>query len=145
MEVGDKERMEQALQYIMHLSGIKYFYGGEDPIEGFDCSGLACEYLKAGGKLPNSVRVSAQNLYLRFSMKGNDIDEPKRGALVFYGSSTNDIGHVAICLDKYSMLEAGGGSRSTDTDEEAADRDAFVRVRPINRRKDIVAYVDPFK
>jgi hypothetical protein len=41
------------------------------------------------------------------------------------------------------MMEAGGGGSATTSAETAAVQNAFLRIRPIDRRADRVAFVRP--
>jgi len=45
-------RRELALKYLWHWLGIQYSYGGDDAIEGWDCSGMVIEVLQSVGILP---------------------------------------------------------------------------------------------
>lgn len=127
--------------YAMSFVGLPYRWGGDDPMEGFDCSGLAIELLQAQGKFPHGQDSTAQGLYDRFKDKKWNV--PTFRCLAFFGRGTNVITHVAFCLDGLSMLEAGGGRASTTSKEAAIAQNAFIRVRPIESRKDLVGFVFP--
>ena len=127
------------IKYVEHFIGIPYYWGGDDPLQGFDCSGVAVEGLKGVGILPKFGDWAARNLATMFP----EVPVPKKGCLVFYGSSI--ITHVGICIDSKFMIEAGGGGRDTTDIETAIQKNAFIRQRPIKSRSDIVKFVDPFK
>lgn len=127
--------------YAMSLVGLPYIWGGDDPINGFDCSGLVIELLIAQGKLAQGFDTTANGLYYQFSSKSTS--KPAFGALAFYGSLNERITHVGWCLDRELMLEAGGGGSATRTAHDAAAQNAYIRIRPINSRRDLVAVVKP--
>ncbi len=135
--------MEFFKLYLFALIGLPYRWGGDDSIQGFDCSGLTCELLIAMGVLPHGTDLTAQGLYDKFSQKGS-VGQYGIGALAFYGKDTKSITHVAPCLDEELMVEAGGGGADTVTLDVAARRNAFVRMRPIRYRKDFLCVVKPF-
>jgi cell wall-associated NlpC family hydrolase len=136
--------MQWLLEYAFMLAARthRYHYGGDDPIQGFDCSGYVQELLFASGEIPfGTPKMSAQQLY-------NFYDEQARiawgaGSLAFYGSDVLHIGHVAFCISDKSMLEAGGGTSETVTDADAIKRNAFVKMRPILYRKDFLCVLRP--
>ena len=72
------------------------------------------------------------------SKKWKQITSPELGALVFYGKN-NTVEHVALALSGTEIIEAGGGDSTTRTREDAARRNAFVRVRQYNYRSDLIA------
>ena len=120
---------------------LPYKWGGDDPIQGFDCSGLVQELLAIFGMDPKGDQT-AQALYNYF--KDNSNEGPRDvGTLVFFGRSKDRISHVGLMLSEHSMIEAGGGGSKTNTEQDAINQNAYVRIRPFNNRKDIVAILNP--
>ena len=120
--------------YALQFVGINYKWGGENPLLGYDCSGFVQELLMAAGIDPKGDQT-AQGLYNYFIL--NSTREFAPGALVFFGRGVDRISHIGFCLDKDTMIEAGGGRSSTKTLAIAAQQNAFIRVRPINNRIDL--------
>lgn len=134
--------IQEVLQsYMIRLVGTPYRWGGDDPILGFDCSGLAQELLASVGMDPPGDQ-SAQALYDHF-IKSNLGAIKGCGALVFYGKSLAEITHVGMMLDSVHIVEAGGGGSTTVSLDAAAKQNAFVRIRRIDHRKDFLAVVMP--
>lgn len=136
-----------AIEYAQRFIGKRYYWGegpgrGDDPIYGFDCSGLVSEVLRGVGLFSSAQRENARGILSIYG--GRMIKDPVPGALAFFGSIINAPTHIAICKDSKFLIEAGGGNASTLTDEAAAIRNAFVRMRPINYRGDLLRLVDPF-
>lgn len=125
--------------YAMQFVGKPYMWGGDDPLAGFDCSGLAIELLQAAGVLPPKYDTTAQGLFLRCRGTDGIVTTADFGYLAFYGANEEKITHVAFCMDNYFMLEAGGGGSETLTIEDAIKQNAYIRLRPIRSRKDLVA------
>ncbi len=155
------ERRDLAVQIAWEFYGLPYRWGGDDSVVGFDCSGMAVEILKSTGVLPHTGDWTANDLWLRF--RGVRDSQPRTGYLVFYGTASKII-HVEFCLDgMFSIGASGGGSSLAPPDptgdpiidrldrllwllgDEAAKLNAYVKVRPIRRRTDLVGYVDPFR
>jgi len=134
--------IQEVLQaYMLRLVGTPYRWGGDDPILGFDCSGIAQELLASVGADPPGDQ-SALALYQYF--KNSNLGDIRGcGALVFYGKSLTEISHVAMMLDSVHIVEAGGGGSTTTTLEAAAKQNAFVRIRRIDHRKDLLAVLMP--
>lgn len=130
-------------QYALALLGRPYHFGGDNPISGFDCSGLVSELLRASGIVQWNYRDCAQGIYDLFERNGS-INAFGTGSLAFYGDNAKAITHIGFCLDQHSMIEAGGGTSETDTVDEASARDAFVRIRPIKYRKDFFCVIRPY-
>ncbi len=119
------------MQYAMQFVGLPYRWGGDDTIDGFDCSGLAIELLRSVGVLQGKFDYTAASLQNIF--KDNPC-QPQFGALAFFGKE--GVGHVGFCLNETLMLEAGGGDSSTITRAIAAKQNAYVRIRPVRSRSD---------
>jgi len=118
-----------------------YIWGGEHPSLGYDCSGLAQDILAMVDLDPIGDQT-AQALY--DVLKANTKEGPRdTGDLIFYGRSITQITHVAIMLDSETCIEAGGGGSKTRSVNDAILSKAFVRLRPFNKRKDIVAVIKP--
>lgn len=133
--------MQLLKDYAMHFIGQPYIWGGDDPT-GFDCSGLIIEILQSCGQLPPNFDTTAQGLYKVFLDKGV-ISAKGFGSLAFYGQSRSRIIHVAFGLDNIRVLEAGGGGRHVKTLADAIKYNAFIRIRPIQWRSDLVAIIKP--
>ena len=129
--------------YCLSFLGKPYIWGGDDPIIGYDCSGLVQEILHSVGALDTNDDLTAQGLYDYFEHKAPHMIGCQFGALVFYGESVLKITHVAFGLDAYRIIEAGGGGRSNINPSDAAANNAFVRIRPVGRRVDKVAVLKP--
>jgi cell wall-associated NlpC family hydrolase len=121
-----------ALSLAERELGKPYIWGGNDPVSGFDCSGLVVEVLKATGRLPRVGDWTAATLATRFPAVGAAPLEP--GDLVFWNRGAG-IGHVemvyAVYGDTVLTIGASGGGSSTVTREDAIKQDAYVKVRPL--------------
>lgn len=133
--------MELLRAYALSFVGKPYIWGGDDPIRGVDCSGLVQEILASVGMDPPGDQT-AQALFNHFE-KSASWNKHGLGALVFYGQSVTKITHVAFMVDQYRIIEAGGGGSTTTTVQAAIDQNAFVRIRLLSRRPDVVAVLKP--
>lgn len=136
-EMSTQEVLKMLIQSYL---GIPYRWGGDDPIAGFDCSGSVLEILNSFG-LPPFEDTTAQGIYNAYVVK--KVTMPKLGTLAFYGSEISHITHVAICINQNLIFEFGGGGSKTTELQEAISQNAYGRIRPLHRRKDLVALVDP--
>lgn len=127
-------------EYCMQFVGLPYRWGGDDTIEGFDCSGLVQEILSAVGIDPPGDQT-AQHLYNYFKEHGR-VSLRDFGALSFYGRRTK-INHVGFCLNSDLMIEAGGGGSRTTSPSAASAHNAYIRIRPIHNRNDLVDVLMP--
>lgn len=126
--------------YAMSFVGLPYRWGGDDPIHGYDCSGLVIELLKGIGLLPPVFDTTAAGLYKLWSQRGLE-EHPAFGTLAYFGSGK--VTHIGFCLNDKLMLEAGGGGSKTLSAEDAAKQNAYVRIRPIRNRTDLVGFNRP--
>lgn len=129
-----------AVTYALSFLGEPYRWGGDDPMAGFDCSGLVQEILASVGLDPLGDQ-SAQMLYDYFKPVSQSVIGP--GALVFFGKDIRSITHVGFMVNSRCMVEAGGGGSTTTTLDAAIKQNAFVRIRPFDHRKDRVAVLMP--
>lgn len=133
--------MEMLILYALQFIGRPYRWGGDDPMAGFDCSGFVQELLASVGEDPPGDQT-AQSLYGHFNSLPHD-KIPRAGTLLFFGSSLQSISHVAMAIDGFRMIEAGGGGSKTVNEAEAIRQNAYIRVRAISNRKDLVAAIRP--
>lgn len=129
-------------EYALKFVGLPYLWGGDDPIKGFDCSGLVQEILEAAGIDPVGDQT-AQGLYDYFVRLPDSSNIKTCGALAFYGKNVKEISHVALLVDDFTIIEAGGGGSRTQNLNDASNQNAFIRLRPVHKRKDLVAVVYP--
>ena len=135
----------KAAEYLQHFIGFPYLWGGNDPMSGFDCSGLIVEVLQAVGIIPNKSDYTAAALYERFD-KGA-IDRGYMGCLVFwYGSDKKEkIIHVEMMIDDFHTVGASGGGSRTTSLAAAIAENAFIKMRPLSYRGERYLIADPFK
>lgn len=128
--------------YAMSFLGTPYSYGGDGPW-GIDCSGLVIEVMKSVGVLPPHFRTSAHELYKTLGTMGHPhVSTCEEGAIAFFGLPQH-ISHVAICKDDQFIIEAGGGSSSVITLDDAKKTNSFVRIRPLSIHKDLIGFILP--
>jgi len=131
-----------AIKYAWSMIGKPYIWGGDDPMKGFDCSGFIIEILKSVGILPEKGDWTAQALYNLFN--GNYKTVVTGGSLAFYGKSEKKITHIMFCIDYQHCIGSTGGGSKTKTIQDAIDQNAFIKMRPINYRNDLIGFINPF-
>ena len=136
---------DAVIEYLLQFVGVRGYWsdetsewtGGDDPVFGFDCSGLMSEAFRSVGWLKSHERLSSGGFLERFKVA--EVSEPPcAGDLLVYGAvgaNGRHPYHVAMAISPLQLVEAGGVSRGIDTDVEAAVKNAFVRRRPINFRQ----------
>ncbi len=138
------------IQACFHYLSLPYKWGGDDPLKGFDCSGLIQEIYSMIGLDPIGDQT-AQGLYNHFAKQRGIVawipkavqTQPKTGSLCFYGKSTKEISHIGMIIEGDVMIEAGAGDSTTHTVEDASKKNAYLRLRSYKRRGDLVAILTP--
>lgn len=127
----------------MSYLGVPYIWGGDNAISGLDCSGFIQKVLSQFSlgvvNLDPSGDQTAQGLYDKFS-KNNLRITIGPDSILFFGDSRSNITHVALALNNEVMIEAAPGSHLCKTLEDAVRLEARVRIAPITRRKDLIAF-----
>lgn len=130
--------------YALRFVGKPYIWGGDDPIAGFDCSGLVIELLTAAGVFPYGYDAPSRQILIDLIARGaQKTSYPQFGSICFYGKNPDTITHVAFCMDKETIIEAGGGGSANTTAEVSIKTNGFVRFRPLSFRKDLLVICNP--
>ena len=136
-------KRELAVKYLWHWLGIQYSYGGNDSLEGFDCSGLVIEALQSVGILPHVFDETAHGLYLKFKDNLAEGNKVRPGNLVFWFRNGR-ARHVMMLYTYGYVIGACGGGSDTKTTKDAIRDNAFVKMRPITYAGDGYKICDPF-
>ncbi|RPI56414.1 MAG: hypothetical protein EHM49_00030 [Deltaproteobacteria bacterium] len=137
-----EKKRKIAVAIAWKMWGLPYKWGGDDPIESFDCSGMVVEILKSVGALPRKGDWTAHSLWELF--KDRLVEHPYEGCLVFWENGSGKVIHVELCLDNELSIGASGGGSSTLTEQNASDQNAYIKVRPFRSRSLIKGFLDPF-
>jgi len=140
------KRLKIAEKVAYSLLNKPYIWGGDNPVQGLDCSGLVIEILKSVGLLPAQGDWNAESLYRRF--KAHEIEEVDftEGCLVFWQNSQGICNHVEYALSIELSIGARGGGSTIKTPNDALKKGAYSKIRPWKGRpgRTIKALVDPF-
>ncbi len=103
------QRGQQAANAAATELGVPYVYGGSSPASGFDCSGLTSwAWRQAGVNLP---RTATDQYWATTRISRQDLQP---GDLVFYGTSSSNIQHVAMYVGGGYMISASNPSRPVE-------------------------------
>ena len=141
--MDEKTKRQWVIDIAMKYYGRWYIWGGDDP-SGFDCSGFVIECLKSVGILPRQGDWTAEGLTTGFGFRWAAIP-PVKGDLVFWQNNAGKVIHVEICLSDGLSIGASGGGSKVRTVEDAIEKNAFIKIRPINSRPGVWGYLDPYK
>lgn len=148
-----KPSFEIYYDYLLTFTKIPYKWGGSNPISGLDCSGFAQEAAAVLGidpagdqtasELFEAYRKGGEICLAKDFVRGAPHRAVKLGAFAFYGSALDHITHITCVLNESLAIGANGGG-SKVVDRASADaQDAFIKIRPIDYRKDLLAVVYP--
>ncbi len=138
-------KRETAVWVMQKIYSNFYKWGGDDP-SGWDCSGAILEALKSCGMFPRDGDITAQGMYHFYARIGRS--ELRVGDLVFWQSADgNSIEHVAMIWNLCPLLSIGasGGGSSTETEQDAIDQNAYVKIRPVDNRSGEKYYGNPYR
>ena len=137
----NQAKRDMVLKIAWRCWGTLYRWGGDDP-SSFDCSGFVIECLKSVGALPRKGDWTAAALYHKFPIKPAN---GKAGDLAFWSNIDNGkIIHVEICVNDDLSIGASGGGSLTRTEKDAIRQNAFIKVRPIESRKHLYGFANPY-
>ena len=99
----DNKSLQQMVDFALTLPPLPYTWGGRSSIYGFDCSGLVqMLYRQMGVFLPRDARDQIRwDGFVEVAL-----DKLNRGDLIFFGSDSNNIGHVGLSLGGDEFLHA---------------------------------------
>lgn len=127
-----------ALDYMKVFIKIPYVWGSNNILLGTDCSNYVLEYLRCLNIVNKNYDDTAKGIFNKF--KQHIVNEPKKGYVVFYGKSADEINHTEICLSANLAIGASGGDSDTVSASQACLHNAFVKVRSIARMP-VVGYL----
>ena len=138
-----RDPIDYVIESALSTLGVPYIWGGNNPLQGLDCSGAVRWWLRAAGLTPSWDETS-QGIYDRLTKHGGRVEpSAQRGYVLFFGKSVLSITHVALALNQFQMIEAAGGNSSCTSRQAASERGAMVQINLIKRRSDLVARVKP--
>lgn len=126
-------KRELAVEALKMHMGLPYKWGGNDPMAGFDCSGLMVEVLQTVGLMGRGSDDTADGLSRMF----NETEVFQPGVMVFWDwNKDGRIDHVEMIAHvdddgEIYTVGASGGDNSTSSVQAAIMADAYVKMRPL--------------
>jgi hypothetical protein len=133
-----------AIEVLKNAVGLPYKWGGDDPMGGFDCSGLVIEALKSSGMMKEQLDYTADALSRAYP----ETEIFRAGVLVFWDWNKDGIiDHVEMIAfededGNFYTVGAVGGGPATITNMDAQKMNAYVKIRPL--RAGYKRACDPF-
>lgn len=127
------KQVDLALSVAQNLLNLPYRWGGNNPLEGFDCSGLIIEILQSVGIFEKNKDTTAHGLSLLYPE--TDILTP--GCLVFWDwnkdKRMDHVEMIAFIDDTGSIFTIGATSGDSKTTNltNAVMQNAYVKIRPL--------------
>jgi hypothetical protein len=127
------KKIDIGLEILKKSLGLPYRWGGNDPIVGFDCSGLMVEVLQGVGILKKNTDYTAHGLSKLFA----ETDILKPGVMVYWDWNKDGfMDHVEMIafIDDDGQLftiGASGGDSTTSSENSASSQNAYVKLRPL--------------
>lgn len=113
----------RALRTADNYVGTKYVWGGNTPVQGFDCSGFTkYVFAKYGVTLP---RVSREQVRAGSSVRA-DFRALRPGDLMFFAEPGEEISHVAIYVGNGRIIHSSSAIGSVDYTDLNAGGEWFV-------------------
>lgn len=102
-ESQSRDRRQSIVNFALQFVGGRYVYGGTNPHVGADCSGFVKYVLeKAGGV--GMLRTSSSQATQGTPV--GSVDQLKPGDLIFYGTGSRYINHVAMYIGNGRVVHA---------------------------------------
>ena len=126
-------KRELAVEALKMHMGLPYKWGGNDPLSGFDCSGLMVEVLQTVGLMGRGSDDTADGLSRMF----NETEVFQPGVMVYWDwNRDGKIDHVEMIAHvdddgEIYTVGASGGDNSTSSVQAAIMADAYVKMRPL--------------
>ncbi|HWD37738.1 MAG TPA: C40 family peptidase [Fimbriimonas sp.] len=112
LPLGDLASRSGMAQYAMHFIGTPYKWGGNDPINGIDCSGFVKDmYGRIGVNLPRTAAEQAlvgQPIYRLEDLRPGD-------RLYFWEAARGKIGHTGIYEGRGYFIHSSHGRGGVTT------------------------------
>lgn len=127
------------------LIDTPYIWGGNDPMQGFDCSGLGHEVLQTAGLEERGFDSTAHDIYLYYLSQNRikEIEDRLPGDLVFWLKDSIAT-HMAILVSRNFIVHAGSGGSDIKTIQDAIDKNAYVRPDKLNYPGQNYRIIDPY-
>jgi len=88
--------------------GLKYVWGGNSLVTGCDCSGFCLAVYRACGIDTSNLPRTSYDLAASSKGKTVSLANAQPGDLVFYGSSTGKVNHVALYMGNGMIIHESG-------------------------------------
>lgn len=112
---------EKIVKIALTMQGVEYWYGGDDPDYGLDCSGFTQHvYNKAGIRIP---RTSAEQFEKSIKLIRPSL---QKGDLVFFNTKGFRVNHVGIYIGNDKFIHA---PRSGDVVKIDSLEDRYYKMR----------------